>query len=176
MQSQLRWAGYVARMADHRLPKTLFYGELQEGKRSQGGQKKPFKDNLNISVKAFAINPNTWEHTAQDRAEWRSSLYKGAATCEANITAAAEKRRQARKSRISGPLTAHAAATPVHTARESSLLTYQPSPLNPRMTEVVLIASRWTNERCLVCGNLAAQCLLYSERKQFENKLHLAFL
>ena len=96
-------------MADHRLPKTLFYGDLQEGKRSQGGQKKRFKDNLKISVKVFVINPNTWEHDAQDRAEWRSSVYKGAATCETNITAAAETRRQARKSRASDPLTAHAA-------------------------------------------------------------------
>ena len=45
MQSQLRWAGHVARMPVCRLPKRLFYGELQEGKRSQGGQKKRFKDN-----------------------------------------------------------------------------------------------------------------------------------
>ena len=28
-----------------------------------------FRDNLKISVKAFAINPNTWEHASQDRAK-----------------------------------------------------------------------------------------------------------
>ena len=46
MQSQLCWAGHVARMPYHRLPKRLFYGELQQGKRSHEGQKKRFKDTL----------------------------------------------------------------------------------------------------------------------------------
>ena len=36
----------MQRMPDHRLPKSLFYGELQQGKRSHGGQKKRFKDTL----------------------------------------------------------------------------------------------------------------------------------
>ena len=41
--AQLRWTGHVIRMPDERLPKKVFYGELQEGKRSQGGQKKRYK-------------------------------------------------------------------------------------------------------------------------------------
>ena len=44
--AQLRWNGHVTRMPDERLPKKVFYGELQEGKRSQGGQKNRFKDTL----------------------------------------------------------------------------------------------------------------------------------
>jgi hypothetical protein len=103
MQFQLRWAGHVARMPDHRLPKRLFYGELQQGKRSHGGQKKRFKDTLKTSLKAFGITPDTWEQTAQDRIEWRSSLYKGSVASEADRTAAAEQRRQARKVRASDP-------------------------------------------------------------------------
>ena len=50
---QLRWTGNVIRMPDARLPNKVFYGELQEGKRSQDGQKKRYK--------AY------WEQTAQER-------------------------------------------------------------------------------------------------------------
>ena len=103
MQSQLRWAGHVVRMPDERLPKRLFYGELQHGQRSHGGQKKRFKDTLKASLKAFAINPDTWEQTAMDRATWRSSIHNGSKTCEANRSTAAEKKRQARKARVVNP-------------------------------------------------------------------------
>ncbi|XP_076465981.1 uncharacterized protein LOC143297468 [Babylonia areolata] len=99
MQSQLRWAGHVACMPDHRLPKRLFYGELQQGKRSHGGQKKRFRDTLKISLKAFYINPDSWEKSAVDRDKWRAAVHKGAKLCEANRTAAAVQKRQARKSR-----------------------------------------------------------------------------
>ena len=39
MQSQLRWAGHLVCMPDHRLPKKLLFDELH-GKRPLGGQKK----------------------------------------------------------------------------------------------------------------------------------------
>ena len=44
--AQLRWTGHVTRMPDERLPKKILYGELQVGKRSQGGQKERYKDTL----------------------------------------------------------------------------------------------------------------------------------
>ena len=34
--AQLRWSDHVTRMSDERLPKKVFYGELQSEKRSQG--------------------------------------------------------------------------------------------------------------------------------------------
>ena len=67
MQTQIRWAGHLVRMPDHRLPKILLYGELEKGKRSQGGQKKCYKDQLKTSLKAFEIDQDTWEELAQNR-------------------------------------------------------------------------------------------------------------
>ena len=57
--AQLRWTGHVTRMPDERLPKKVLYGELQEGKRSQGGQKKRYKDTLKASLKdsIFQLSP-----------------------------------------------------------------------------------------------------------------------
>ena len=51
--AKLKWTGHVTRMPDERLPKKIIYGELQEGKRSQGGQKKRYKDTLKDKVNPF---------------------------------------------------------------------------------------------------------------------------
>ena len=51
--AQLRWTGHVTRMPDEWLPKKGLYGELQEGKRPQGGKKKCYKDTLKASLKDF---------------------------------------------------------------------------------------------------------------------------
>ena len=74
--AQLRWTGHVARMPDERLPKKFLYGELQEGKRSQGGQKKRYKDTLKASLKDFNIPTESWEQDAQDRTKWRCLINK----------------------------------------------------------------------------------------------------
>ena len=64
-------------MPDERLPKKVLYGELQEGKRSQGGQKKRYKDTLKASLKDFNIPTESWEQAAQDRTKWRCLINKG---------------------------------------------------------------------------------------------------
>ena len=116
-QSQLRWAGHVTRMPDHRLPKRLLYGELQEGKRSQGGQKKRFKDTLKASLVSFNIPPDTWEQLAQDKAGWRSSIHKGAQRHEENRLQTAVQCRIARKTRAKEVPTAAASLHCPHCER-----------------------------------------------------------
>ena len=51
--------------------KTVFHGELQEGKRSQGSQTKRYKDTFKASFKNFNIPTDFWEQATQDRTKWR---------------------------------------------------------------------------------------------------------
>ena len=101
--AQLRWAGHVTRMSDERLPKKVLYGELQEGKRSQGGQKKRYKDTLKASLKDFNIPTESWEQAAQDRTKWRCLINKDASHFEANKICEAERKHKERKARAKGP-------------------------------------------------------------------------
>ena len=101
--AQLRWTGHVTRMPDERLPKKFLYGELQEGKRSQGGQKKRYKDTLKASFKDFNIPTESWEQAAQDRTKWHCLINKGASQFEAKRIGEAERKRKERKARIKGP-------------------------------------------------------------------------
>ena len=79
--AQLRWT--VIKMPGERLPKTVSYGELQEGKRSQGGQLKRYKDTLKTSFTDFNIQTESLTQAAQDRTKWRCLINKGAAQFEA---------------------------------------------------------------------------------------------
>ena len=97
MQTQLRWAGHVSRMPDHRLPKQILFGELTEGKRSAGGPKKRYKDTLKSSLKAFVLNNTTLEKAAGDRKTWRKTIHKWAKQHETQRLTTAKLRRQARK-------------------------------------------------------------------------------
>lgn len=48
---QLRWVGHVIRMPENRLPRQVLYGELREGTRGIGGQKKRYEDQLKLKLK-----------------------------------------------------------------------------------------------------------------------------
>ena len=90
-------------MPDERLPKKVFYGELQEGKRSQDGQKKRYKDTLKASLKDFDIPIGSWEQTAQERSKWRGLIYKRAALYEKMRICEAERKRRERNANTNGP-------------------------------------------------------------------------
>ena len=97
IQSWLRCAGHVVRIKDHCLLKKLLYRELSQGKCSQGGQKKCFKDRLKVSMKSFSITPNYLEYLAQDRDKWHEVDKCGPKVCETRRNAATELHRKLRK-------------------------------------------------------------------------------
>ena len=99
IKNQLRWAGHIVRMPTFRLPKKIFYGELCNGKRNQGGQRKRFKDNLKHDLKQCAISTEDWEVQASNRPGWRHTVNSGAAYCEQQRKEHNERLRAARKIR-----------------------------------------------------------------------------
>ena len=90
-------------MPDYRIPKKLFFGELQDGKRSLGAPKKRYKDTLKASLKAFGINHVTWEQTASERSKWRAAVQSGARRHELTFKTTAERRRKERKEKALQP-------------------------------------------------------------------------
>ena len=101
--AQLRWIDHVTRMPYERLPNNVFYGELQEGRRSKGGQKKRYKDTLKASLKGFNIPTESWGQAAQDRTKWRCLNNKGAAQFESKRICEAERKRKEQEARAKDP-------------------------------------------------------------------------
>ena len=97
MKAQLRWAGHMVRMDDQRIPKALFYGELNEGHRSRGGQHKRYKDVLKATLKACSIDTGEWETQALNKAEWRKTCYNSLKCFEERRIGEKQQRRRARR-------------------------------------------------------------------------------
>ena len=84
-------------MADDRIPKDVFYGELDAGHRTRGGQRKRYKDVLKKTLKSSGIPLNTWEATTTDRALWRSTCHSGLRDYEEKRCDALRDKRMRRK-------------------------------------------------------------------------------
>ena len=103
--AQLRWTGHVTRMPDEWLPKKVLYGELQEGKRSQGGvakrnaTKTSLKPRLRILI--FQLSPGN--RLLRNEQSGVASSNKDAFQFEAKRICEAERKRKERKARATGP-------------------------------------------------------------------------
>ena len=56
LQVQLRWAGRVTRIEDVRMPKAVFFSELQEGKHVCGAPRKRYNDQLKRQLAQAGIS------------------------------------------------------------------------------------------------------------------------
>ena len=100
MKAQLRWAGHVSRMEDHRLPKIALYGELSSGHRDRGAPKKRYKDTLKKSLSACHIDHRQWSALAADRDAWRRTIHQSVSSFENNRRATLVEKRSRRKNRV----------------------------------------------------------------------------
>ena len=79
------------------IPKDVFYGELDAGHRTRGGQQKRYKDVLKAKLKSCGIPHNNWETTATDRTLWRSTCHSGLRDYEEKRCDALRDKRMRRK-------------------------------------------------------------------------------
>ena len=98
-QVQLRWAGYVTRMEDVRMPKAVFFSELQEGKRDRGAPRKRYKDQLKRELAQAGFSHQSWQKEASDRDSWHSSVRKASCEFEAEKHKAPKEKRRRQKER-----------------------------------------------------------------------------
>ena len=96
---QLRWAGHVSRMEDHRLPKIALYGELSTGFRERGAPKKRYKDCLKKSLTTCHVDHQTWSDVAADRCAWRLTISKAVTQFEETRRDSLKDKRLGRKAR-----------------------------------------------------------------------------
>ena len=97
LQVQLRWAGHVTRMEDVRMPKVVFFRELQEGKRDRGAPRKRYKDQLKRQLAQAGISHQSWQQKASGRDSWRSSVRKASCYFDTERHKAAKGKRRRQK-------------------------------------------------------------------------------
>ena len=96
---QLRWVGHIKRMPEQRLPRRVLYGQLKDGRRSQGGQRKRFKDHIKSTLKSCNIPPADLETLADNRSLWRATCASGVVHLEAARTSKRQEKRARRHQR-----------------------------------------------------------------------------
>ena len=70
-------AGYVARMEDTRLPKSVMFEELLGGASCVEGQEKEWMGYFLDDLRAFGINTDQWTTAGHDEGKWRRTTEQG---------------------------------------------------------------------------------------------------
>jgi len=97
LTAQLQWTGHVVRMDNSHLPWMIFCGQLQQGERSRGGQRKRYKDALKANLTMLDINPAHLESLTTDRTSWRALCRQSIGSFEDSRVSHAENERRLRK-------------------------------------------------------------------------------
>ncbi|KAI2653666.1 hypothetical protein H4Q32_013986 [Labeo rohita] len=138
-------AGHVVRMSDLRLPKQVFYGQLQSSTCSQGGQFKCYKDGLKLSLKLCNMDPNDLEEMVKDKTSWRAQCHAAIHSIELKwITAAIDKRRRQK-------------LNPPNLTTSSQFMCTTCGRL--RATRISLYSHRRTHQQQLPRGSLLHKCM-----------------
>ena len=78
---RLLWAGALLRMGDHRLPKRVMSGELENaGKRGPGGKEKEWTDCVADDLRLFGVTGD-WRTAALDPGAWYNTVQEGGCRC-----------------------------------------------------------------------------------------------
>ncbi|KAJ7427250.1 hypothetical protein WISP_08744 [Willisornis vidua] len=97
LRMQLRWAGHVFRMEDHRLPTVVLYGELATSCHNRGAPEKRYKDSLTQHLSLGHIDCHQWSTLASSWDSWRHTIHDAAASFENRHRVSLEEKRQCRK-------------------------------------------------------------------------------
>ena len=98
-RKHLRWIGHVIRMPEDRLPRQTLYGQIYGGSRTQGGQRKRYKDHTKLSLKKCGIDPGSLERKATNRVEWKRACKIGLNKIEDDLSNKRDERRIRRHER-----------------------------------------------------------------------------
>ena len=72
-QRRLCWLGHILRMNDERIPKSMLYSKLVDGRRKRGRPTLSFKDVCKRDLKSLKVGTDKWEELTNKQ---RSSVYR----------------------------------------------------------------------------------------------------